>query len=102
MMVHYVDPSRDAAIAGTYKDLKFKNSSEAPIYLEGYTNGSDLYFTVYGEETRPQNRKVEYQSETVSQDTPPGTDRSGGGTDRLCGDNTGHRMSDSPHSCGRS
>lgn len=71
MMVHYVDPSRDAAIAGTYKDLKFKNSSEAPIYLEGYTNGSDLYFTVYGEETRPQNRKVEYQSETVSQDTPP-------------------------------
>ena len=71
MMVHYVDPSRDAAIAGTYKDLKFKNSTEAPIYLEGYTNGTDLYFNVYGEETRPSDRKVEYQSETVSQDTPP-------------------------------
>ena len=71
MMVHYVDPSRDAAIAGTYKDLKFKNSTEAPIYLEGYTNGTDLYFNVYGEETRPSDRKVEYQSETVRQDTPP-------------------------------
>lgn len=71
MMVHYVDPSRDAAIAGTYKDLKFQNSTDAPIYIEGYTSGGIVYFTIYGEETRPSNRKVEYQSETVSQDTPP-------------------------------
>ncbi len=71
MMVHYVDPSRDAAIAGTYKDLKFKNSTDAPIYIEGYTSGAELYFTVYGEETRSSDRKVEYESETVSQDTPP-------------------------------
>ena len=71
MLVHYVDPSRDAAIAGTYKDLKFQNSTDAPIYIEGYTSGGIVYFTIYGEETRPSNRKVEYQSETVSQDTPP-------------------------------
>lgn len=71
MMVHYVDPSRDAAIAGTYKDLKFKNSTDTPIYIEGYTSGADLYFTVYGEETRASDRKVAYESETVSQDTPP-------------------------------
>lgn len=71
MLVHYVDPSRDAAIAGTYKDLKFKNSTDAPIYIEGYTSGREVYFTVYGEETRPENRKVEYQTETVSKDTPP-------------------------------
>ena len=71
MLVHYVDPSRDAAIAGTYKDLKFQNSTDAPIYIEGYTSGGIVYFTIYGEETRLSNRKVEYQSETVSQDTPP-------------------------------
>ena len=71
MLVHYVDPSRDAAIAGTYKDLKFQNSTDAPIYIEGYTSGGIVYFTIYGEETRLTNRKVEYQSETVSQDTPP-------------------------------
>ena len=82
MMVHYVDPSRDAAIAGTYKDLKFKNSSEAPIYRIG-----SLFYGVWrGNKTaEPQggisvrNRKPGYTS---------GTDRSGGGTDRLCGDNT--------------
>lgn len=71
MLVHYVDPSRDAAIAGTYKDLKFQNSTDAPIYIEGYTSGSIVYFTIYGEETRPANRKVEYQSETVTKENPP-------------------------------
>ena len=71
MLVTYVDPSRDAAIAGTYKDLKFKNSTDAPIYIEGYTSGKELYFNIYGQETRAANRKVTYESETVSQDTPP-------------------------------
>lgn len=37
MTVHYVELSEDAAIAGTYKDFKFKNSTEYPIYIEGYT-----------------------------------------------------------------
>ena len=31
MIVGYVDPSADAAIAGEYKDFKFKNNTEAPI-----------------------------------------------------------------------
>lgn len=35
MIVSYVDPSADAAIAGTYKDLKFVNNTKAPIYIEG-------------------------------------------------------------------
>ena len=30
MLVHYVEPSMDAAIAGNYKDLKFKNNLDAP------------------------------------------------------------------------
>ena len=43
MTVHYVDLSEDAAIAGTYKDFKFVNSTEYPIYIEGcllYTSPS--------------------------------------------------------------
>lgn len=70
MMVDYVQPSMDAAIAGTYKNLKFKNSTEAPVYIEGYTNGGILYFTIYGEETRDPNRQVTFESETVSVDEP--------------------------------
>ena len=66
MVVNYVDPSADAAIAGTYKDFKFKNNTKAPIYIDGYTTGSEIYFTVYGEETRPENRSVSFVSETLS------------------------------------
>ncbi len=70
MIVTYVDPSADAAIAGTYKDLKFKNTTDAPIYIDGYTTGSEIYFTIYGEETRPSNREVSFVSETLSTTQP--------------------------------
>lgn len=73
MTVSYVDPSADAAIAGTYKDLKFVNNTDAPIYIEGYTSGRDIYFTIFGHETRPENRKVSFVSETMSS-TDPGAE----------------------------
>ena len=65
MTVGYVKPSEDAAIAGTYKDLKFKNNYETPIYIEGSVSGSTLTFTAYGKETRPANRTIEFVSETL-------------------------------------
>lgn len=71
MIVTYVKPSMDAAIAGDYKDLKFVNNRETPIYLEGYTSGKNVYFNIYGEETRAEGRKVTYESEVVSQEDPP-------------------------------
>lgn len=66
MLVSYVDPSRDAAIAEGSKDLIFKNSYDYPVLIEGYINSSgQLWFHIYGKETRPDNRKVEYISETI-------------------------------------
>lgn len=70
MIVSYVDPSADAAIAGTYKDLKFVNNTEAPIYIEGYTSGKVIYFNIFGQETRPDNREVSFVSETLSTTDP--------------------------------
>lgn len=70
MIVTYVKPSMDAAIAGDYKDLKFVNNQDVPIYIEGYTSGKNVYFNIYGEETRPANRKVTYESEVVSEQDP--------------------------------
>lgn len=70
MIVSYVDPSADAAIAGTYKDLKFKNNTDAPIYIEGYTQDMVIYFNVYGQETRPADREVIFESETLSTSDP--------------------------------
>jgi vancomycin resistance protein YoaR len=71
MIVTYVKPSMDAAIAGDYKDLKFVNNYDAPIYIEGYTSGKNVTFTIYGEEDRPSNRVVTYESEVISE-TPGG------------------------------
>lgn len=66
MIVTYVKPSMDAAIAGTYKDIKITNNYSTPIYVEGTTAGKTVTFTIYGKETRPANRKVEYISETLN------------------------------------
>lgn len=66
MVVNYVKPSRDAAIAGDYKDLKFKNNTEYPIYIEGYVSGGEVYFNIYGKDTRAEGRKIEFISETLS------------------------------------
>lgn len=71
MIVNYVQPSMDAAIAGTYKDLKFANNTDAPIYIEGVTGGGVITFSIYGEETRSANREVSFESEIVSENNPP-------------------------------
>lgn len=70
MIVTYVKPSMDAAIAGTYKDIKITNNYSTPIYVEGYTENRELYFTIYGKETRPANREVKYESETLGSTDP--------------------------------
>lgn len=70
MIVSYVKPSMDAAIAGTYKDLKFTNNYDFPIYIEGYTSGMQITFSIYGEETRDANREVIFESETTSTTEP--------------------------------
>ena len=70
MVVGYVEPSMDAAIADGAKDFQFKNNQKTPIYIEAYTSGGNLYFTVYGKETRDSSRKVEFVSEVTSQTDP--------------------------------
>lgn len=70
MVVSYVEPSMDAAIADGIKDFQFKNNQETPVYIEGYTSGGNLYFNIYGKETRPANRRVEFVSEITSQTDP--------------------------------
>lgn len=69
MTVSYVDPSRDAAIAGGLMDFRFKNSYDTAIYIFSEIDWSNqLRFVIYGKETRPANRTVEYESETIAVD----------------------------------
>ncbi len=76
MIINYVDPSMDAAIAESGgKNFKFVNNLEYPIYIEGYTTSDKhITFTIYGVETRPSTHRVEYESE-VLETIPAGADQ---------------------------
>ena len=71
MIISYVKPSMDAAIAESAgKDFRFINNLANPIYIEGHTAGKQITFTIYGVETRDPGRKVRYESEVLSTTQP--------------------------------
>ena len=71
MIVNYVDPSADAAIAESAgKDFKFVNNLDHPIYIEGYTQDKKITFNIYGVENRPANRTVTYESVVLEKKEP--------------------------------
>lgn len=72
MIVTYVDPSADAAIAeSSGKDFKFVNNTNYPIYIEGVTTpDKHITFTIYGVETRDSNREVIYESVVLERNVP--------------------------------
>lgn len=71
MVVSYVDVSMDAAIAGDYKDLKFKNNTDAPVYIAASAVGRVLTFTIYGHDTREAGRSIAFDS-VVKETIDPG------------------------------
>lgn len=73
MIVGYVPISSDATLAETSgKDFRFVNNLDMPIYIEAYTTKDHrLVVNIYGKETRPSNRTVEYISETLEVINPP-------------------------------
>ena len=70
MIVGYTPLGGDAAISGTYKDFKFRNNYDFPVFLETYCKNGNIVINIYGVETRPDNRKVIYESETLSETDP--------------------------------
>lgn len=72
MVVTYVPPSADAAIAeSTGKDLRFKNNRDYPIYIEGRTTSDrNITFNIYGIEDRPANRQISFKSEVIEETIP--------------------------------
>ncbi|MGN0168367.1 MAG: VanW family protein [Acetatifactor sp.] len=72
MIVSYVDPSADAAIAeSSGKDFRFVNNLDYPIYIEGYTKDKKITFNIYGRETRDTGYSVRYESEVLEVINPP-------------------------------
>jgi len=64
--VSYVEPGRDAAIAGDIKDFKFKNNTKNPVYIYGNVKDQKLTFAIYGKETRDPDREIEFESEVLT------------------------------------
>lgn len=72
LTVSYVQLSSDAAIAeSSGMDFVFTNNTNAPIYIEGYTQNKRVTFKLYGLDERPDNRKIEYKSTTLEVINPP-------------------------------
>ena len=64
MIVTYVPPSQDAAIAESGgKDFQIRNNKNYPIYIEGYCDGNKAYFNIYGKEEDDASHSVEYETE---------------------------------------
>jgi len=74
MVVTYVPVSQDAAISeSSGKDFRFINNLDYPIYIEGYTTDEKkIVFNVYGKETRPADRTVEFETNILETIVPEG------------------------------
>ena len=73
LTVGYVPLGADATVAEGSVDFKFRNNLDSAIYLEAYTWNGSVYTCIYGVESRPSNRSIEFYSVT-EQTIAPGED----------------------------
>ncbi len=64
LTVGYVPLGADATVAEGSVDFRFRNNLDAPIYIEAYTYGGEIYVNIYGHETRSSSRSIEFYSVT--------------------------------------
>lgn len=53
-------------------DMRFVNTTDAPIYIQGGCYGGQITFVIYGHETRPANRTIEFDSRVLATMQPGG------------------------------
>lgn len=90
MLVSYVPPSLDAMVDyATGSDFIVRNSTGSPVYLEASTGQDEtgrgyVNIRIWGVETRPANRTVEYTYEVLACDFPQNLFRINAADDSLC------------------
>jgi vancomycin resistance protein YoaR len=70
MKVGYADYAFDATLAGDYKDLKFKNNTGYPLYIEGYCTSSNVVVKIYGYEVHDSGRKIVFKNKYIKSTEP--------------------------------
>jgi vancomycin resistance protein YoaR len=63
--VHYLNYGFDAAVAGDYYDLKFKNNTQYPVLITSRVEHDRLVVSIYGFETRERNRHLRFEVRQV-------------------------------------
>lgn len=63
--VFYAPASRDAAIYWGHKDMRFRNDTGGPIYVQTFTKNQRFYTRLYG--TKPVAQKAKIESKVLSQ-----------------------------------
>ncbi len=66
LKVGYLDYGFDAVLASTYKDLKFRNNTSKPVYIESYVGNGEVTVNIYGEEIHNPNRNLKFTNELVN------------------------------------
>lgn len=62
--VSYAPPSRDATLYWGSKDLRFRNTTSGPIYVQTFLRGGRFHARLYGVE--PVGRKIAVEARTLS------------------------------------
>ena len=62
--VGYVKPGLDAMVSWSTADLKFKNTTDLPIFIVSNCDGKTLTFTIYGD-TKSKNLEIKTSSEII-------------------------------------
>ncbi|GFI62369.1 vancomycin B-type resistance protein VanW [Clostridiales bacterium] len=71
LMVGYVPLGRDAAVAGSYKNLRFKNDTDYPVRIETYLENNNIICNIYGYEVHDADRKIDFERVWISTISKP-------------------------------
>lgn len=69
--VGYMDWGFDATLAGDYIDLKFKNDTEYPVFIESYLTSNKVVVNIYGNEIHQDGRRLVFSNELIETTKPP-------------------------------
>ena len=74
LMVGYVAPATDAALAEGYIDLVLENNTKYPILIQSILTNSHHIINIYGHESRPPHRTITFES-VMLETRPPAGDK---------------------------
>jgi len=69
LMVSYMGPATDAAIAEGVIDMKFENNTDFPMLIESVLRDGRHVINIYGHESRPYDRNITFEA-VLTETTP--------------------------------